>query len=57
VGGQPTSTYLTFDGLLKIIFASRSGTAYRFQDWVSDIIYAAHLGTSQERVNAAAYIV
>ena len=57
MGGQPTSTYLTYNGLLKIIFASRSGIAYRFQDWAATIIYAAHLGTTEERVDVAADIV
>jgi len=57
IGGQPTSTYLTYNGLLKIIFASRSGTAYRFQDWAANIIYTAHLGTTEQRVDVAADIV
>ena len=33
------SIYMTYNGLLKIIFASRSGTADRFQDWATNIIY------------------
>ena len=52
-GGNPTSTYLTYNGLLKVIFASRSGIAYRFQDWATTIIYTAHLGTTEERVDLA----
>jgi len=52
--GNPTSTYLTYNGLLRIIFASRSGVAYRFQDWATNIIYAAHLGTTDERIDVAA---
>jgi len=53
-GGNPTSTYLTYNGLLKIIFASRSGVAYRFHDWATDILYAAHLGTDEERLDVVA---
>ena len=56
-GGNPTSTYLTYNGLLKVIFASRSGIAYRFQDWATRIIYAAHLGTTEERVDVVADII
>jgi len=52
--GNPTSTYLTYNGLFRIIFASRSGVAYRFQDWATNIIYAAHLGTTDERIDVAA---
>ena len=55
--GNPTSIYLTYNGLLKIIFASRSGVAYRFQDWATDILYAAHLGTTEERLDVAAAVV
>jgi len=57
MGVYQASTYLTYNGLLKIIFASRSGIAYRFQDWAATIIYAAHLGTTEERVDVAADIV
>jgi hypothetical protein len=56
-GGNPTFTYLTYNGLLKIIFASRSGVAYRFQDWATTIIYAAHLGTRDERFDVAADVI
>jgi hypothetical protein len=56
-GGKPTSTYLTYNGLLKIIFASRSGVAYRFQDWATTIVYTAHLGTTEQRIDVAADIV
>jgi prophage antirepressor-like protein len=51
------STYITYNGLLKIIFASRSGTAYRFQDWATTIVYTAHLGTTEQRIDVAADIV
>ena len=37
MAAHQASTYLTYNGLLKIIFASRSGTAYRFQDWASSV--------------------
>jgi len=57
MGVYQASTYLTYNGLLKIIFASRSGIAYRFQDWASTIIYAAHLGTTEQRVDVAADII
>lgn len=57
MAAHQVSTYLTYNGLLKIIFASRSGIAYRFQDWATNIIYTAHLGTTEERLNVAAAIV
>jgi hypothetical protein len=35
------STYITYNGLLKIIFASRSGVAYLFQDWAGIIKFVS----------------
>ena len=57
MGVYQASTYLTYNGLLKIIFASRSGTAYRFQDWATNIIYTAHLGRIDERLDVAASVI
>ena len=52
-----TSTYLTYDGLLTVIYRSNSGIAKKFRRWASRMIYAAHLGTTDERVDVAADIV
>lgn len=53
IGGKSTSIFISYNGLLKVIFASRSGTAYRFQDWATGVIYTAHLGTEEERFDLA----
>jgi len=50
-------TFLTYNGLLKTIFSSRSNVAYRFQDWATNIIYAAQFGTTPERIDAACDII
>jgi len=50
-GGQQTVMFLTYNGLLKTIFSSRSNVAYRFQDWVT------HFGTLIENVDAACDII
>ena len=47
------SVFLTYNGLLKIIFNSRSGVAYKFRKWATKIIYTAHLGTDDQRVEQA----
>jgi len=49
--------FLTYNGLLKTIFSSRSNVAYRFQDWATNIIYAAQFGTTPERIDAACDII
>ena len=51
------STYLTYEGLLKIIYRSNSGVAKKFRSWASKMIYAAHLGTTEQRVDVAADII
>jgi len=45
-----STTYLTYNGLLKIIFTSQSDAAYRFKDWATKIIYAT-LITTQHNIN------
>jgi RecB family exonuclease len=56
-GGQPTEMYLTYNGLLKVIFKSNSGIGYKFQDWATDIIYTAQFGNQDQRVDVAANIL
>jgi len=46
-------TFLTYNGLLKVIFRSNSGTGKRFRKWATKIIYTAHLGTDEQRFEQA----
>lgn len=46
-------TFFTYNGLLKVIFRSNSGTAYRFRKWATKIVYTAHLGTEEQRFEQA----
>jgi hypothetical protein len=55
--GNPTVMFVSFRGLLKIIFASRSMVAEHFQDWASAIIYAAYLGTTEQRIEVASEMI
>lgn len=50
IGGNPTSLFLTYQGLLKVIFNSRSGVAHHFRKWVTHIIYTVHLGSSEQKI-------
>jgi hypothetical protein len=47
------SVFFTYNGLLKVIFNSRSGVAHKFRKWATKIIYTAHLGTDEQRVEQA----
>jgi hypothetical protein len=41
--------FLTYNGLLKVVFESRSGIARTFRSWATKVIYTAHMGTQQQR--------
>ena len=41
--------YLTYKGLLKVLFASRSGNAESFQDWVTETLFTVQLGTEESK--------
>lgn len=46
-------TFLTYNGLLKVIFRSNSGIGYRFRKWATKVVYTAHLGTDEQRFEQA----
>lgn len=46
-------TFLTYNGLLKVIFRSNSGTGYKFRKWATKVVYTAHLGTEEQRFEQA----
>ncbi len=50
---EKKATFFTYNGLLKVIFNSRSGVAHKFRKWATKIIYTAHLGTDEQRVEQA----
>ena len=50
---EKKAIFLTYNGLLKVIFNSRSGVAHKFRKWATKIIYTAHLGTDEQRVEQA----
>ncbi|ADO00510.1 hypothetical protein WIV_gp166 [Wiseana iridescent virus] len=47
--GNKPYTFLTYNGLLKVVFESRSGIAKNFRSWATKVIYTAHLGTTHQR--------
>lgn len=51
------TTYLTYEGLLKVIYSSRGNSVvHRFRRWASRIIYTAHMGTIEQRKEVASFI-
>jgi len=47
--------YLTFSGLLRIIFTRRHPIADRYIRWSVDILFASQFGTQDQRVQVAAH--
>ena len=41
--------YLTYNGMLKVLFSSRSGNAEQFQNWASEILFTAQMGTDEQK--------
>jgi hypothetical protein len=41
--------YLTYMGLLRVLFVSRSGNAERFHKWAQEILFAHQMGTTEQR--------
>ena len=50
---QSKRMFFTYLGLTKVIFRSNSGVAYRFQKWANKVIYTAHVGTPDQRIEQA----
>jgi hypothetical protein len=50
------SIFLTYNGLLKVVFLSRSGIAKEFRSWATKVVYTAHIGTTEQREHIAKQI-
>ncbi|CCV02332.1 BRO-like protein [Invertebrate iridescent virus 30] len=46
-------TFFTYNGLMKVIFRSKSTIAYKFRNWANKVVYTAHLGTEEQRFEQA----
>ena len=42
-------SYLTYTGLLKVLFSSRNNVVSKFIGWATETLFAAHLGTSEAK--------
>ena len=49
--------YLTYLGMVRLLFVSRSGHADRFQRWAIDLLFAAQMGSVVQRQAAAASVM
>ena len=51
------SLYLTYKGLLKVLFVSRNKHAERFQDWAEDCLFTIQMGKEEEKVKLGTSIL
>ena len=42
--------YLTYDGLIHVLFASHSKSAHKFRNWATKKLFTLHLGTEEQKV-------
>lgn len=55
--GGATELYFTYRGLLRCLFTSRKPVARVFVNWAEEVLFAAHLGTPEQREELAAALV
>ena len=41
--------YLTYKGMLRVLFCSRSGNAEQFQDWATEKLFTLQMGTKEQK--------
>lgn len=49
--------YITYKGMLKILFSSRSGKANSFVDWATETLFTAQMGTTGQREELVSGII
>lgn len=46
--------FLTYDGILRVLFASRSKNAHAFRKWATERLFAIQMGTPEQKVKLIA---
>ena len=56
---KPSKTliYLTYKGLLRVLFVSRNNNADKFQDWAEEKLFTIQMGTRDQKVKLGAEIL
>ena len=49
--------FLTYNGMLKVLFTSRSGIADEFQIWASEILFIHQMGTRNQKLSLSSYLI
>jgi hypothetical protein len=46
---EKRQTYLTYEGMLKVLYTSRSGNAKAFRSWATDILFTHQMGSKEQK--------
>jgi len=57
IGPNKKLLFLTYHGLLKVLFTSKNTNIKKFLHWVDNIVYVAHLGTKDQKQAQAAKLL
>jgi hypothetical protein len=49
--------FITYQGMLKILFSSRSGNAEKFVDWATDTLFTVQMGTEEKKEELSANLI
>jgi hypothetical protein len=49
--------YLTYNGILKVLFSSSSGNAEQFQDWATETLFTVQMGTKEQKQELASNLI
>lgn len=49
--------FLTYAGLMRVFYASRTGTVAKFVDWANKVLFTAHLGTAKQKTELASKLL
>jgi hypothetical protein len=51
------SLYLTYHGLLRVLFVSRNKNVKKFQDWAEEKLFTIQMGSQEEKINLGTNIL
>ncbi len=54
VSNKQEELYFTYKGLMRVIYRSNSGIAYKFQDWIDECVFAMNWGTKEQKAKVIA---
>lgn len=55
--GRTIYSFLTYNGMLKVLFSSRTGNAESFQSWATEKLFTIQMGTKNEKQKLASSLI